>query len=294
MTDSILDDIWSRVKAVRIDHDLSDEWLLHLGRIHLSLHELNAYIRRDDAAGKRSVILHRIGLLFDECVIRCRGCDDSGRLGRFVALFYCLARPCLVPVKDERLCSCDTLAEHLVDLWSKQESFSWEEDHGAMRAVIELTSMMDKPERECDPAFRKYRNELSLWNATLSEACTWDNTSDIEALDRLVIMSLNSGILLDETFDASLSQSYLYYNRKMSYGKIPLSALFLLLELELENRITNGQETDMHMIGVIRETALEHMKDCAPERDDYWLLLSVLTECICMEQLDACCNSICM
>lgn len=53
MTDSILDDIWSRVKAVRIDHDLSDERLLHLGRLHLSLHELNAYIRRDDAAGKR-------------------------------------------------------------------------------------------------------------------------------------------------------------------------------------------------------------------------------------------------
>ena len=48
------------------------------------------------------------------------------------------------------------------------------------------------------------------------------------------------------------------------------------------------------MIGVIRKTALEHMKDCAPERDDYWLLLSVLTECICMEQLDACYNSICM
>lgn len=44
MTDSILDDIWSKVKAVRIDHDLSDERLLHLGRIHLSLHELNAYI----------------------------------------------------------------------------------------------------------------------------------------------------------------------------------------------------------------------------------------------------------
>ena len=28
MTDSILDDIWFRVKAVRIDHDLSDERLL--------------------------------------------------------------------------------------------------------------------------------------------------------------------------------------------------------------------------------------------------------------------------
>lgn len=294
MTDSILDDIWSRVKAVRIDHDLSDERLLHLGRLHLSLHELNAYIRRDDAAGKRSAILHRIERLFNECVSRCRGCDDSGRLGRFVPLLYRLARPCLVPVKDERLCSCDTVAEHLVDPWVKQESFSWEEEHGAMRAVIELTSMLDKPERECDPAFRKYRNVLSLWNATLSGIHAWDNTSDTEALGRLVIMSLNSGMLLDEAFDDSLSQSYLYYKRKLGDEKIPLLALPYLLELELENKITNGQGTDMHMIGVIRKTALEHMKDCAPERDDYWLLLSVLTECICMERLDACCNSICM
>lgn len=295
MTDSILDDIWSSVKAVRIDHSLSDERLLHLSRIHLSLHELNAYIRRDDAAGKRSAILYRIERLFDECVSRCRGCDDSGRLGRFAPLLYRLASPCLMPVKDERLCSCDTVAEHLVDLWVKQESFSWEEDHGAMRAVIELTSMLDKPERECDPAFRKYRNVLSLWNATLSGTHTWDdNTSDTEALGRLVIMNLNSATLPDGTSDDSLSQSYLYYKRKLGDGNIPLSALFLLLELELENRITNGQGTDMHMIGVIRKTALEHIRDCAPERDDYWLLLSVLTECICMEQLDACCNSICM
>lgn len=163
-----------------------------------------------------------------------------------------------------------------------------------MRAVIELTSMLDKPERECDPAFRKYRNVLSLWNATLSGIHAWDNTSDTEALGRLVIMSLNSGMLLDETFDDSLSQSYLYYKRKLGNEKIPLLALPYLLELELENKITNGQGTDMHMIGVIRETALESMKDCTLERDDYWLLLSVLTECICTEQLDACCNSICM
>ena len=28
MTDSILDDIWSRIKAVCIDHDMSDDLLL--------------------------------------------------------------------------------------------------------------------------------------------------------------------------------------------------------------------------------------------------------------------------
>jgi len=295
MTDSILDDIWSRVKAVPIDHDLSDERLLHLGRIHLSLHELNAYIRPDDAAGKRSAILHRIERLFDECVFRCRDCDDSGRFGHFVSLLYRLARACLVPIKYEWLHSCDTVAEHLANLWVEQESFSWEETHGAMRAIIELTSMLDESERKCDPAFRKYRNELVAWSESLSENYAWDNVPDIEALGRLAIMSLNSAMLLDETSDDSLSQSYLYYKRKMSDGNIPLSALFLLLELELENRITNGQETDMHMIGVIRKTALEHMKDCAPERDDdYWLLLSVLTECMCTEQLDACWNSICI
>ena len=31
MTDSILNDIWSKVKAVHIDHNLSDERLLRLG-----------------------------------------------------------------------------------------------------------------------------------------------------------------------------------------------------------------------------------------------------------------------
>lgn len=289
MTDSILDDIWSKVKAVRIDHDLSDERLLHLGRIHLSLHELNAYIRRDDASGKRSAILHRIERLFDECVIRCRDCDDSGRLGRFVPLLYRLAKPSLVPIKDEWLYSCDTVAGHLVDLWVKHESFPWEGVHGAMRAVIEQTSMLDESERENTPAFRKYRSELAAWYNSFSGIYVWENVSDIEALGRLAIMGLNSGMLLDSTFDDTLSRSYLYYKQKMSQGKIPLSVLFLLLELELENRIANGQGTDMHMIGVIRKTALEHIRDCASERDDdYWLLLSVLTECICTEQLDAC------
>lgn len=293
MTDSILDDIWSRVKAVRIDHDLSDERLLHLGRIHLSLHELNAYICRDDAAGKRSAILHRIERLFDECVFRCRDCDDSGRLGHFVSLLYRLARPCLVPIKYEWLHSCDTVAEHLANLWVEQESFSWEETHGAMRAIIELTSMLDESERKCDPAFRKYRNELVAWSESLSENYAWDNVPDIEALGRLAIMSLNSAMLLDETSDDSLSQSYLYYKRKMSDGNIPLLALPLLFELE--SRMVCRQGIDMKLIGLIRETTMEEMRNCTPEwDDDYWLLLSVLTECICTEQLDACWNSICI
>mgnify|MGYP005810005247 CR=1 FL=1 len=292
MTDSILNDIWSKVKAVHIDHNLSDERLFHLGGIYLSLHELNAYIRRDDAARKRSAILCRVASLFDECVSRCRDCEDSGRLGRFVPLLYRLARLCLVPVKDEWLYSCDTVAEHLVDLWLRQESYSWEEAHGAMRVVVELTSMLNKPERENDPAFRKYRSELAAWCEFLSENYAWENIPDIEALGRLVIMDINSDVLLDETFDDSFSQAYLYYKQKMSHGEIPLSGLSLLLELE--NRMVCRQGIDMDMIGVIWETALKNIGYYTPDGDEYWRLLSVLTECICAEQLDVCRSSVCI
>lgn len=285
MSDSILDDIWHKVQVVRINHKLPDNRLFYLSKIYLSIHELNSYTRQDDTAEKHFVILRHINRLFDECASRCWDCDDSARLGCFVPLLYSLAEPSLVPIKKESVYTCNMLAGHLVDLWMKRESVSWKEDLGAMWAVIELTSMLDKPERECDPAFLRYWNKLVAWYESFSEDYAWKDISDTEALGRIEIMNRNSDILLDKTFDAYISQAYRYYKRKMSNGNIPLSALPLLLDLE--NRSVSRQEIDMDMIRSIRETSSKNMTDCAPGQNEYWLLLSVLTECICKEQLDA-------
>ncbi|MFK1866585.1 hypothetical protein ACIXFO_13100 [Bacteroides fragilis] len=99
MSDSILDDIWHKVQAVRINHKLPDNRLFYLSKIYLSIHELNSYTRQGDTAEKHFVILGRINRLFDECASRCRDCDDSARLGCFVPLLYSLAEPSLVPIK---------------------------------------------------------------------------------------------------------------------------------------------------------------------------------------------------
>lgn len=147
---------------------------------------------------------------------------------------------------------------HLVNLWVEQEFFSWGEAHGAMRAVIELTSILDKSKRENDPAFRKYRSKLAAWRTSFLENYVWENVSDIDAFGCPAIMNLNSIMLLDPTFDDSPFSTLLYYKRKMSDRKIPLPALSLLLELK--NRMVCRQEIDMNLIGVVRETALKEMR----------------------------------
>lgn len=288
----IPDHIWSWAESVRIHGGLPDGRLIHLCGIHLSLHELYASGLQEGASARRSVLLRRIRRLFDECVSRCGDCGDAVRLARFVPLLYRLSRPCLVPVKSGLPGICDTVAGHLVDLWTNGKTSSWREEHGAMKALIELSDIPEETARENDAAFRKYRSVLSAWSRTLSAGGGWQGVSEAEALGRLEVMSLHSGMLPDDTFDDSLSRSYLYYRRKIIRKGIPTENLLPLLELE--SGIACRQRMGTDMIRGIRADALKEMGGCAPDRDEYWLLLSVLTECIRMEQLHACYNSICI
>ncbi len=194
-----------KADAICSGSDLSDEQLIALCHIYLSRHEKAVCVRRDDEADKRTQLQHQLAELFGECYHRCSQSNDLLRLARLAPLLYQLANPIIVPVNCELLSKCDAVAERSTDLWMEQESSSWEEEHGMMRLVIELSGAMEEPEQE--PLFQKYKKILAGWNQTLSGNKKWEGISDRETQSRLAIMHRHFNMLSANAYAEDLSLS---------------------------------------------------------------------------------------
>ncbi len=280
-TDTFIQSVWLEIQDLPIGSNLSDEKLLAIGRICLSLHTQHTCIRWDEEENKRFRILHKISEVFDECSYRCHDCTDMSRLGRFVPMMYSLATPCLIVPKEERLLKCDRITGRLLDWWTKSTSVHWKEEHNAMRSAMEILGVLDPTERKNDTVFLKCECILTDWFQTLSKKHEWKNISDLEALSRLEIISFASGCVFDFIKDEILSQSYQHYKQQIRHLGISLELQPMMLELE---KMTG--HIDKSLLDDLLNSTEATIRNKTADQDEYWFILSIQTECWCMKQTE--------
>ncbi len=271
------DEIWQAARSICIGKELSEERLLALSRIHISFHTLAVSFRDDDETEERYLIKNRVEELFNEWYRRYHQSDNLQKLALLIPLFYRLAMPYLVPVKDSMLAKCDTLAERSTDLWIERNSTTgWEEEHGMMRAAIALADDME----EQNPVYQKYRNILHQWEQTLSEDYEWEGISDAEALSRIEIMYRHFYLQSDYPHIDILTKSYRHYKQRLSIKELPSATQLFLLDLEI--RAVDGQNNDEVLIEEIQDAAYTSIGKYSPEQDEFWTMMSIIAECCCL------------
>jgi len=230
---------------------------------------------------EQELILTRIDSLFHEIASRCIGSDNILSLCKFVPMLYRLGMPCLVPIQKNYIEKCDSIADHLADLWIINGDMKWRTLHDGMRAVIELTSDIDKLEQDNDLLKQKYCDIITEWRLSVSDGKIWNDISECEALSRIDIMCRDSNKLSDYSYDDLIGDVYNSYRQIVSIETASPEMLHLLLDIE---DAIDQPGIDDAVISKIQNNVTASLKRYVPETEEYWNLISILTESICVEQ----------
>ena len=288
MIDSKLAGQINGIRAFRIDDRLTDEAVVALMNIHLSVANL---IVGNNLEKYGSVAPHREAMdrLFAICHKRCRSNRTLARRSRMIpALYNLFAMP--ASVFDEHR---DRMVEHCVwravDEWKKKhdttrQPFTEPErrtEYGILRCIIEATRYMVEEDKPVQPDFRYMRQRVETWASEMNADGSWDGITTGEALQRLDILTgyanAHGGIHFDSVIERARNRCF---EQIISHGATTTARELYMLYRTLIRGIGQPDRTRAEAVATC---AAEQLNASPAGSDEYLWLLALCMDCTCIK-----------
>lgn len=289
MTDSKLAGQINEIRALQIDDRLTDEAVVALMNIHLSVANLIVANNLETEYGSAAPHREAMNRLFAICHKRSRSNRTLARRGRIIpALYNLFTMP--DAVFDERR---DRMVEHCawraVDEWQKKHDTTKQPlteperrtEYGILRCIIEATRYMVEEDKPVQPDFRYMRQRVEAWASEMNADGSWDGITTVEALQRLDILTgyanAHGGIHFDSVIDRARNRCF---EQVISYGTATTASELFMLYRTLIRGIGQPDRTRTEAVAA---RAAERLNTGPAGSDEYLWLLALCMDCTCMK-----------
>lgn len=288
MIDSKLAGQINEIRAFRIDDRLTDEAVVALMNIHLSVANL---IVGNNLEKYGSVTPHREAMnrLFAICHKRCRSNQTLARRSRMIpALYNLFAMP--DAVFDERR---DRMVEHCawraIDEWQKKHDTTKQPlteperrtEYGILRCIIETMRYVVEEDKLVQQDFRYMQQRVETWASEMNADGSWDGITTSEALQRLDILTgyanAHGGIHFDSVIERARNRCF---EQVISHGTATTARELFLLYRTL---IWGIGQPDRTRAETVAARAAERLNACPAGSDEYLWSLAVCMDCTCVK-----------
>ncbi|WP_251623286.1 hypothetical protein [Odoribacter lunatus] len=199
----------------QIDDAWSDAAVIAHVRIFTALHNLVVLNALDDEFGDRKMYSAKLDALYD--LLRQRYVCRTSFVGRAEILESMISVVCDngFIIDEEKRSVNEQLAGELVSSYLDnydENKYDSEEFFAVMKLLlICMYGMVDEEDEELHPWITFIRAKFAVWAEELNKDGYWQGISDIEALQRLKLLDMNSYMFVDDSYDKEIQKGYVHY-----------------------------------------------------------------------------------
>lgn len=284
-----LSNLISSIRNIPLNEKLSDEALIALSRSYISMQNLVVANNLDSEYGNRKEFENALDVLYRICIKRCRANLPFVRRCRMTPMLYSIVYMPMRGVDMRKSEECRKLMRQVVDEWMGRPDTHPHRDsvYGVLRCVTDL--YYDTSENDLHDAseFMWFKQSVSDWAALMNDEGAWDEISSGEALCRIEVMSRNSNMFLDSSFDDIIEKARVTYCKSIlaslrRYDGKPLRkcglTLFMLYEVMMWGIGTPNRE----LVNEIAESAKKQAEKYPCGSDEWLLYQSTCLDRLCM------------
>lgn len=287
MIDSKLAGQINEIQALRIDDRLTDEAVVALMNIHLSVANLIVANNLETEYGSAAPYREAMNRLFAICHKRCRSNQTLARRSRMIPALYTCS-PCPMPCSTNTETAWSNTAHGALSTNGRRNTTRQplteperRTEYGILRCIIEATRYMVEEEKPVQPDFRYMRQRVETWASEMNADGSWDGITTSEALQRLDILTgyanAHGGIHFDSVIGRARNRCF---GQIISHDSNTTSRELFLLYWTLIWGI--GQPDRTHAEAVAKRAA-ERLNTCPEGSDEYLWSLAVYMDCTCMK-----------
>ena len=195
-------------------HTLSDEELISCARSYTAVYNMISINALDDEFGARESYRKKLSSLFICLSHRYEKLQDVIQQAKAIdAMLYILNNTgCVFDQQKHEMCFrlFDELTEDYLSDFD-QTTYHHNTLYGIMRLIYQFLYGLVPEDAKDDPWLRFARGQVVGWASALSENGEWNGICAEEALQRIILMSMNSYMLLDSHYDTIIQKAYSYY-----------------------------------------------------------------------------------
>lgn len=277
------------VDTMNIDGRLTDEAVVALMNIHLSVANLIVANNLETEYGSAAPHREAIYRLFDTCHRRCRSNQTLARRSRMIpALYNLFAMPDAV-FDEHRDRMVERCAWRTIDEWQKKYDTTKQPhteqkrrtEYGILRCIIETMRYVVEEDKLAQPNFLYMQQRIETWTAAMNTDDSWEGITTSEVLQRIDIMTSNANIYDDARFNAAIERARnRCFEQIISYGTDPTARELFMLYRTLMQGI--GQP-DWTRAEAVAARAAERLNTCPAGSDEYLWSLALCMDCTCIK-----------
>ena len=213
MVNPELSNLIKEIRDILLNDKLSDDALIALSRSYISMQNLVVANNLDSEYGNRKEFEKALDILYRICFKRCQPNQTFVRRCRMTPMLYVIVYMQMRGVDMRKSEECRKLMWQVVDEWMKRPDTHADKDsvYGVLRCVTNLYYYTSENDRNNASEFMWFKQRVSDWAALMNNDCRWNGISSGEALCRIEVMSRNSNMFLDTSYDKRIERASISY-----------------------------------------------------------------------------------
>lgn len=287
MIDSKLAGQINEIRAFRIDDRLTDEAVVALMNIHLSVANLIVANNLETEYGSAAPYREAMNRLFAICHKRCRSNQTLARRSRMIPALYTCS-PCPMPCSTNTETAWSNTAHGALSTNGRRNTtrqpFTEPErrtEYGILRCIIETMRYVVEEDKLVQQDFRYMQQRVETWASEMNADGSWDDITPSEALQRIDIMTGNANIYDDARFNAAIERARRRcFEQIISHDSNTTARELFLLYWTL---IWGIGQPDWTRAEAVAACAAERLNAGPAGSDKYLWSLAVCMDCTCMK-----------
>ena len=226
----------AEIRSIPIDNSLSDEAVIALMNIHLSIMSMIVANMLEEEYGSGDVHREAMEKLFAICRRRSAGNQTLARCSRMTpALYNIFCMPDTL-FDDRKHNSCLSRSFRMADEWHEKikdmrflDKNARIIEYGVLQSILDAFIYVVDEDKETDKDYLYLNRRIEDWALVLDNNGSWSDLSDYEAVRRLNIMLGHSNTNGENRFDAQIEKAlWFYYDRIAGSDAVESQTLFYL------------------------------------------------------------------
>jgi len=214
MTGQELSQMLPELQNMQFDATRSDAALIAYARIFTALHKLVFLNELDDEFGNREIYRTKLERLYEMLCQRYSVCISFMAKASLLEAMISIVSDSGLLVDDRKRTTYEHLSDELVSSYLdsfREESYGKDEFFSVMKLLLICMYGVVDDEEEPHPWMTFIREKFVIWAKEFHKKGCWSGISDVEALQRLTLLSMYSNMFIDERYDEEIQQGYVYY-----------------------------------------------------------------------------------
>lgn len=275
------------IRSIPIDNSLSDDAVIALMNIHLSIMSMIVANMLEEEYGSAGIHREAMERLFAICRKRSSSNQTLARSSRMTPAMYNVFCMPDTLFDDRKHNSCFSRSFRLADEWHEKTKDIRSLDknariieYGVLQSILDAFIYVVDEDKEADRDYLYLRRRIEDWASVLDDNGSWSGLSVYEAVRRLNVMIGHSNTNGDNRFDAQIEKAlWFYYDRITGSDAVEGQTLFYLYWAVM----WGIEYHDSQKIDTISNSAiqmLEYPFDVAQDNRLWYMVVFIDRECV--------------